>query len=104
RELLAGHEHLAAHLKRRGRRQTARSQRPGDRPVRSQVRRDVLADAAVAPRRAADEAALLIHERDAETVDFGLAYVAEVRPRQGTADPRLELADVLGRGRVVERE
>src|SRR5207247_5894685 len=65
---------------------------------------DVLADAAVAPRRAADEATPLVQQRDAEAVDLRLAHVAERGPREGSAGPGFELAQVVGRGRVVERE
>ena len=102
-ELFARHEHLAAHLDDRGGRQRA-PQHHRNRPDRSKVRRDVLAHAPVAPRRAPDEAAVLVEQRDPQAVDLRLAHVRERGARQRAADPGLELAQVVRRGRVVERE
>src|SRR5207244_11956049 len=56
------------------------------------------------PTRRSSDLALLVQQGDAETVDLRLAHVAERRARKGSADPRLELAEVVGGGRVVERE
>src|SRR5439155_19964319 len=65
---------------------------------------DVLPDAPVAPRRAPDEAAVLVEERDAQAVDLRLADIRERGAREGAADPGLEFAQVVRGGRVVERE
>src|SRR6058998_3541673 len=62
------------------------------------------ASAPVAPRRAPDEAAVLVEQRDPQAVDLRLAHVRERGARQRAADPGLELAQVVRRGRVVERE
>ena len=102
-ELRARHEHLAAHFEDGGSREGA-SQYHRNRPDRPEVRRDVLAYSPVAPRRASDEAAALVEERDSEAVDLRLAHVRKGGARKGAADPRLEFAQLFGRGRVVEGE
>ena len=102
-ELLARHEDLAAHLE-DGRAGQSPPQHHRDRSDRPEVRRDVLAHAPVAARGAADEAAVLVQERDAQAVDLRLAHVGERSPRQRAADPGLELAQIVRRGRVVEGE
>ena len=102
-EIGARHEHLAAHFQIRHRRERA-AQDHRQRADGPEIRRDVLADAAIAARRAAYEAAALVHQRDPEPVDLWLADVVEVCTGQRTTQTRLELAQIVGRGRVVERE
>jgi hypothetical protein len=65
-------------------------------------RGDVLAEPAVAARRASLERAVVVQERHAEAVHLGLADVAELHARQGALDPGLELAEVRLAGRVLE--
>ena len=94
-ELLPRHEDLAAHLDDgNGRERAPQDHRNG--PDRSEVGRDVLAHSPVAPRGPPDEAAGLVQECDAQTVDLGLAHVRERGARKGAADPGLELAQVIG--------
>ena len=82
----------------------------GDGADRAQILRHVLADAAVAARRAADEHAVAVFERDAQPVDLRLDAVFRVRERSGHAlEEFLHLATVehilqaLERHRVLHR-
>ena len=82
---------LAAHLEHRRRPARPRqAQRERDRADRAQVRRHVLAPRAVAARRAADERAVLVDERDRRAVDLRLDHVGD---RLVRVEP---LAHVLG--------
>ena len=103
-ELRARHEDLAAHLEVRRPRPAGRAAPSGwprivrrlgvmSSPTRPSPR--------VAPRT---NRPALVEQRDAQAVDLRLAHVGERGARQGAADPGLELAQVVGRGRVVERE
>ena len=78
---------------------------------RAQVRGDVLAGRAVAARRALDEAAALVAQRDREAVDLQLGDVAEVRGRLGrrrqaeaAPDAGVERPQLVVAERVRERE
>ena len=102
-EVRARHEDFAAHLE-LGHVGERAAQEHGQRADGLEVRRDVLAHAAVAAGGAAHEAPALVEERDAEAVDLRLAHVREARARQRAVKPRLELAQVVGRRGVVERE
>src|SRR2546422_692327 len=102
-ERRAAHEHLAAHLEHVDRGEgAAQHHRNGADGL--EIRRDVLPDAAVATGRAAHEAGTPVEERDAEAVDLRLAHVGEAGPWHRPADPRLELAQIVCGGRVVEGE
>ncbi len=74
----SGKVDLTAHLEQRGRLLTrGPSQLERDRADRAQVRGHLLAAAAVAARRAADEAAVLVDERDRGAVDLRLDHVGD---------------------------
>ena len=79
---------LAAHLDERGPRVARET--PRQRVDRAQVGGDVLADQAVAARRAAREDAVAIDERDREPVDLRLGDVGDVvvEPALGEQAPR----------------
>ena len=99
--------HLAAHLDDGRRRGAAEPQR--DRVDRPQVGGHVLADRAVAARRADREHAVAIGQRDREAVDLGLDDVAErhvVEPAAFEQAPiaRVPGAQLVGVARVGERE
>ena len=80
-ELGLGHVHLAAGVERDGLGEARRHGRD-----RAQVRGHVLAGRAVAARRALDEPAALVAQRDREAVDLELGDVAQVRrPAPGPA-------------------
>ena len=95
------HEHLAAHLEHRG---CTRGQRVGHRGDRAHVGRDVLADAAIAARRGAHQAAALVTDGHGQTIELELAregghrHAAETA--HGALGPGIELTEVE---RVVER-
>ena len=100
------HVDLAAHLDAAAARPSIRSGIDGD---RAQVVRDVLADLAVAARRAALEHAVAVEQRDREAVDLRLADVAELRvldalAREVVAHPLHPRAQLLLAARVGERE
>src|SRR5207237_10216519 len=71
---------------------------------RSQIRGDLLTHAAVAACGAAHEASALIEEGDAEPVDLRLADIAERGAGEHALEARLELVELIGRRRVVERQ
>ncbi len=71
---------------------------------RAQVLGDVLADAPVAARGAADEAPTLVEQRHPESVDLGLADVCRGEAGLRPPDPRLELLELLHGHRVVQRQ
>jgi hypothetical protein len=80
-----------------------------DRADRAQVVGHVLADLTVAARRAPDEHALVVEQRDRQPVDLRLADVAERRlldPLAGevAAHPLHPGQQLLGRARVGQRE
>src|SRR5438132_1044252 len=102
-ELGARHEDLAADFDLTDRGETA-AQRHREASDRPEVLCDLLADAAVPAGGAPHEAAVLVEQGDTQAVDLRLAHVAEARPGQCPVQARLELAKVLGRRRVVERE
>ncbi len=97
---------LAAHLDERGPRVARET--PRQRVDRAQVRRDVLADQAVAARRAAREYAVAIDERDREPVDLRLGDVGDVvvEPALGEQAPRARVpcGQLVAIARVGERE
>ena len=102
----ARHIHLAPHDQAR----ELFRQCHGDGADRAQILRHVLADTAVAARRAADEHAVAVFERDAQPVDLRLDAVFRVRERSGHAlEEFLHLATVehilqaLERHRVLHR-
>jgi len=94
---------LAAYLE-QGRRRAVAVELQGDRADRLQVGGDVLATGAVAPRRAADEDAVLVHERDGRAVDLRLGHVGDglvgVEPLAHVVAPLLE---ALEGGHLLER-
>ncbi len=97
---------LSAHLDQRRRRRAAQALRQG--LDRAQIGRDVLADRAVAARRAAGQRAVLVDERDREPVDLGLRDVGDVvvEPLLGQqpARSRIPGGQRLVIARVRERE
>ncbi len=103
RERRARHEHLPAQLEFVDFGEPS----PGDgrnAPDGAEIRRDVLADTAVAPRGSADEPAPLVQERHSEAIDLRLADIRELRPPKGAAHSRLELPELIRADHVVERE
>ena len=102
-ELGARHEDLAADLEVLDLGQRA-AQHHGQAADRLEVGGDVLADAAVTAGGAAHEAAARVEQRHAQAVDLRLADVGEALAGQHPADARLELAQIVGAGGVVERE
>ena len=103
RERGARQEHLAADLEasRRG-----ASQRERDRFYRADVGRDVFASHTVAACRAADEAAVFIRQRDAESVDLQFRDVAHRRVTESRrpAQALVEGAEIVLVVGVVETE
>ena len=106
REGASRHEDLAAHLERRPGRVLLEAE--GDGADRAQVGGDVLAGRAVAARRPAYEATLLVAQADGEPVDLQLADVRDrtvLRSQAETApDARVELAQLVGAEGVAEAE
>ena len=102
-EGVAAHEDFAPHLERLDAGEGT-AERGGDRPDGPQILRDVLADPPVPARGAAGQAAARVEQRHPEPVDLRLADVGKRRLRQGPGDARLELAQVVGAERIVERE
>ena len=105
-ELGLRHEDLAAGIERRRIGELRR-----DRLDRPEVGRDVLAGRPVAARRALDEAAALVAERDREAVDLELGDVAEIGGRlrggceaEASPDARVERPQLVVAERVPERE
>ena len=100
--------HLAANLQERRGPFAVRRQRQRDRPDRAQVVGHVLADLTVAPGRAADQHAVLVDERDRETVDLRLGHVldrrrVEAAPLQRVVQPLLPGAQLILVPGVPER-
>ena len=72
-----------------------------------QVAGDVLAHRAVPPRRAEDEAAVLVPERDRQAVDLGLGHNVDGRvlvEAEKAPDAGVELRHVLAVEHVAERQ
>ena len=76
----------------------------GNRLDGPEILRDVLAHPPVAARGAAGQAAARVEQGHPEPVDLRLADVRKRRLRQGPGEARLELAQVVGPERIVERE
>ena len=75
----------------------------GMRPIVSDVRGDVFAGLAVATRRGADEAAVLVEQRDREAVELGLADEAHGIGHH-PLDPCAPGEQLVAVERVVERQ
>ena len=107
-ERFARQEDLAAHLDA----SSENDPRPHFQPQRDgsnrpQVRGDVLAARAVASRRASDEAAVLVGQRNADAVDLQLRDVGDVPPRvlpEPAADAVVERPQLFLRVRVIQAE
>ena len=106
RELRPRHEHLAPDIGRGGLREPLRDD--ADRP---QVGRHVLAGRAVTARRALDEPAALVAQRDGQSIDLELGDVAQVRcglrgrrQAQAAPDASVEGAQLVVREGVRQRQ
>ncbi len=98
-----GHEHLAAHLEQRRDVLGLALQLLRDRGDRAQVLGDVLAGHAVAAGRADGEHAVVVLQRDRETVELRLGDEAD-RLGDQALDAHAPGVELLARERVVERQ
>ena len=92
----ARHIHLAPHDQAR----ELFRQCHGDGADRAQILRHVLADAAVAARRAADKLSIDVFQRNGKAVDLRLNAVDGVR--HALAHPAVKLADLVRREHVLQ--
>ena len=101
-ELRARHVDLAPHLEGGGRARYLECER--DRADGAQVLCDVLAPRSVAARRSPHKAAALVHQRDRQPVNLGLADHCEPLPFEQPGDTGVPGAQILGIEHVAERE
>ena len=103
-KIFLAHIDLAAHLQDGGR---AAGEPVGHVAHRPEVAGDVLAHGAVAPRRAENESAVLVAQRNRQPVDLGLRHdlhrLVGVKAEE-TAHAGIEVHDVFGVERVAERK
>ena len=95
--------HFAADLEQLGDRVRTAVEPERYTPNRADVRRDVLADDAVAARRTGGEHPVLVDELDGDPVDLRLADVLDPLAVQEFPDARVELRHLLRRRDVAER-
>jgi hypothetical protein len=98
-EILAQHDHLAAHLEHARTAIPAQSER--DRAHRAQVGGDVLAGGAVAARGAEHEHAVLVTQADRQTVELGFHGEHRIAPVERLFDPLHELGHLAKTRAVV---
>src|SRR5262245_25016120 len=102
-ERVDGQEHLAPRLEPCRRAAVHRAQAERDAADRADVRGDVLADDAVAARRAARERAVLVDQLDRDAVDLRLADVLDAFAAEETAHALVERSHLLPRRDSLRR-